>query len=97
MQILFLFVFNESLFVCSPFEFNSKLPGVVEKIHKVLKSGGVVLFRDYGIGDMAEERFKAKSESIVEEGLYARHDGTLAHYFSIGNEEMKEEFIDSKI
>jgi methyltransferase-like protein 6 len=51
-----------------------------ENLHKVLKPGGLILFRDYAVGDLAMKRFK--QESKIEENLYHRQDGTLSYFFS---------------
>lgn len=47
---------------------------VVRNLHKLLKPGGVILFRDYGRFDMAQLRFKPGSK--VADNLYVRQDGT---------------------
>lgn len=51
-------------------------------LFQVLKPGGVVLFRDYGLRDHAMLRFKAGSK--LAENLYVRQDGTRAYFFSKG-------------
>ena len=53
---------------------------VVEKINKVLKPGGVVCFRDYGLYDMTMLR----SKNRLIKDVYARPDGTLAAFCSKG-------------
>lgn len=53
---------------------------VVENMFQLLKPGGLVLFRDYGLYDMAQLRFKAGHK--ISENLYMRQDGTRSYYFS---------------
>ncbi|EGF79114.1 hypothetical protein BATDEDRAFT_90104 [Batrachochytrium dendrobatidis JAM81] len=57
-----------------------KMPQVVANIKQVLKPGGVILFRDYGLYDAAQLRFKA--ENRIDDCFYARSDGTFSYYFS---------------
>ncbi|KAF0687605.1 Aste57867_20664 [Aphanomyces stellatus] len=60
---------------------------VLEKVHRALKPGGVVCFRDYGLYDLAMMRSVKKIESAADafDALYYRSDGTLAYYFSVEN------------
>ncbi|RWS03042.1 methyltransferase-like protein, partial [Dinothrombium tinctorium] len=57
-----------------------KMPAVVKNIFEVLKPGGIVIFRDYGIYDHAMLRFKNGHK--LSENFYVRQDGTRAYYFS---------------
>lgn len=57
-----------------------KMEWALENVWKVLKPGGMILFRDYGLYDEAQLRFKTGHK--LEENLYVRQDGTLAFYFN---------------
>ncbi|CAG9861763.1 unnamed protein product [Phyllotreta striolata] len=52
----------------------------LRNVFELLKPGGVLLFRDYGLYDMAQLRFKAGHK--ISENFYMRQDGTRAYYFS---------------
>uniref|UniRef100_A0A182P318 tRNA N(3)-methylcytidine methyltransferase n=1 Tax=Anopheles epiroticus TaxID=199890 RepID=A0A182P318_9DIPT len=65
-----------------------KFRSTVANIHRLLKPGGVVLFRDYGLYDMAQLRFKPGHK--IAENFYMRQDGTRSYYFA--EEEVSELF-----
>lgn len=65
-----------------------KFTTVAKNLNRLLKPGGVVLFRDYGLYDMAQLRFKAGSK--IDEKLYVRQDGTRSYFFTV--EELKNLF-----
>ncbi|KAJ3646137.1 hypothetical protein Zmor_023739 [Zophobas morio] len=58
-----------------------KFLSTLKIIYKLLKPGGIVLFRDYGLYDMAQLRFKAGHK--ISDNFYMRQDGTRSYYFSV--------------
>ncbi|KAJ3015222.1 Methyltransferase-like protein 6 [Thoreauomyces humboldtii] len=56
------------------------MPHAISNLKSVLKPGGSVLVRDYGLNDAAMVRFK--STSLMQDRLYARQDGTFSYFFS---------------
>ncbi|PVV05311.1 hypothetical protein BB560_000173 [Smittium megazygosporum] len=86
----------ESLDIISAiFVFSALLPEQMENatsnLIKVLKPGGKILFRDYGLYDAAQLRFKPGRK--FEDNLYVRQDGTFAYYFS--TEKLRDLFVNS--
>lgn len=58
-----------------------KFVSTLKNIYKLLKPGGLLLFRDYGLYDMAQLRFKPGHK--IDENFYMRQDGTRSYYFSL--------------
>ncbi|KAI9295737.1 LOC733347 protein-like protein [Neoconidiobolus thromboides FSU 785] len=51
-----------------------------ENIHKAMKPGGKLFFRDYAEYDAAEIRFKSSNK--IDDQFYVRQDGTFSVYFN---------------
>ncbi len=56
---------------------------VLREAYTALNQGGMVLFRDYGMYDMAQLRFHGSQLVDDEHLVYRRADGTLSNFFSI--------------
>ena len=69
--VLMIFIFS----ALSPTQWTQ----AVRNIFTMLKTGGEVLFRDYGRGDLAQVRFK--KGRYLEENFYVRGDGTRVYFF----------------
>lgn len=57
---------------------------------KILKPGGVVLVRDYGMNDYSMIRFEPGHK--LADGFYARQDGTRSYFFTL--EKINQLFTD---
>ncbi|XP_015785510.1 methyltransferase-like protein 6 [Tetranychus urticae] len=60
-----------------------KMSNAVDNLFEVLRPGGIVLFRDYGIFDHAMIRFSEGHK--ISDNFYVRQDGTRAFYFTKKN------------
>ncbi|XP_073107044.1 LOW QUALITY PROTEIN: tRNA(Thr) (cytosine(32)-N(3))-methyltransferase [Elaeis guineensis] len=58
-----------------------KMPLALQNVRNVLKPSGTLLFRDYAMGDFAQDKL-AKKGQIISNNFYVRGDGTCAFYFS---------------
>jgi len=58
-----------------------KHSNVIENIANVTKPGSIIFFRDYGLYDMAQLRFKPGKK--ISDNFYFRRDGTRSYYFSL--------------
>lgn len=57
-----------------------KMHLALKNIYKIMKPGGLILFRDYAEFDKAMMRFSASSK--ICDNFYRRQDGTRAYFFS---------------
>ncbi|XP_038978355.1 uncharacterized methyltransferase-like protein SPBC21C3.07c isoform X2 [Phoenix dactylifera] len=55
-----------------------KMSLALQNVRNVLKPSGTLLFRDYAMGDYAQEKL-AKKCQIISNNFYVRGDGTV-HY-----------------
>jgi methyltransferase-like protein 6 len=54
----------------------------IKNVYSVLKPGGHIIFRDYGVYDEAQIKFSTASDKRLENNFYVRHDGTMSYFFS---------------
>lgn len=66
-----------------------KFESVLNTLFQLLKPGGILLFRDYGLNDTAQIRFKPGNK--IGDNFYMRQDGTRSYYFTT---EQIQEFVE---
>eukprot|EP01087_Luapelamoeba_hula_P008209 TRINITY_DN2038_c0_g1_i2.p2 TRINITY_DN2038_c0_g1~~TRINITY_DN2038_c0_g1_i2.p2 ORF type:complete len:106 (-),score=28.68 TRINITY_DN2038_c0_g1_i2:13-330(-) len=55
----------------------------IANLFRVLKPGGLALFRDYAEDDLAQQRLAKKQSKKIGHNFMARGDGTRAYYFPL--------------
>lgn len=68
------------IFTLSAVPFN-RMPAAISECFSVLKPGGLLLFRDYGLYDMTMLRFEPEQKLGYRE--YKRSEGTRSYFFSL--------------
>lgn len=58
-----------------------RMPHLIKECLSILKPGGMIFFRDYGLYDMTMLRFPLTQK--IGEHQYVRGDGTFSYYFSL--------------
>lgn len=58
----------------------SEYESIFSLIHRTLKTGGVVIFKDYYEMDLTQLRFK--KDQIIDKNMYKRGDDTYVYYFN---------------
>ena len=60
-----------------------KMPAAVTNVASILKSGGTLLFRDYGRYDEAQMKLGTSRNKCLKENFYQKYDGTKCYYFTL--------------
>mmetsp|Transcript_9316 Transcript_9316/g.26739 ORF Transcript_9316/g.26739 Transcript_9316/m.26739 type:complete len:225 (+) Transcript_9316:205-879(+) len=59
----------------------AKMLSSLQNLAETLHPGGIVLFRDYALYDMAQLKMAEPRKHKISENFYVRKDGTSAYYF----------------
>lgn len=76
-----------SLFFCLSAIHPSHHAKAIANAASTLRSGGVLVLRDYGRLDQAQMKLGSQRNKMITDNFYRKHDGTKCYYFSLSDVE----------